>query len=65
MRNNLKFLLDYCSDKAELYNKVSNLLWVEFGIKSAEVCLICTFVADRMRKENKNDNRRFKLSGQN
>lgn len=42
---NIKYLLDYCQDKAELYNRVSNRLYVNFGIKSEELSLLCTFIA--------------------
>ena len=49
-KDNIKFLLDYCNGKEELFNKVANLLWVEFGIKSAELSLLCTFVANEMDK---------------
>lgn len=52
MDNNIKFLLTYCSKYPELYNKVSNLLYVQFGIRSAEICLLCTFIA---REINKNE----------
>lgn len=55
MKRHIKFLLDYCQDKPELYNKVANELWVQFGLRSAEVNLLCTYIADRMKGE-KNDN---------
>lgn len=42
--SNIKYLLDYCQDKPELYNRVSNLLYVNFGIQSAELSLLCTFI---------------------
>ena len=53
MQNDIKFLLNYFADKAELYNKVATELWVEFGIRSAELVLLCTFIADRMKGEEK------------
>lgn len=57
MQNHIKFLLDYCNGKEELYNKVSNLLWVEFGLRSAELSLLCTFVANEIDKGVKHDTR--------
>lgn len=58
MESHIKFLLNYCRDKAELYNKVASRLWVEFGISQAEISLLCTFIAsevllDEYRKGNK------------
>ena len=36
METNIKYLLDYCCQIPELYNKVSTKLWVQFGIRNAE-----------------------------
>ena len=44
MDTNIKYLLNYCQDMPELYNKVANKLWVEFGIRSAEITLLCTYM---------------------
>ena len=46
--NNMEFLLDYCKGNERMYNKVSNLLYTEFDIKSAEIALLCTFVSDKI-----------------
>lgn len=46
MESNIKFLLDYCEGKEELYNKISNKLYAEFGLRSAELSLLCTFIAN-------------------
>ena len=55
--NNMEFLLEYCSKDPELYNKVSNKLWGEFGIQSAEVTLLCTFIVKEfMRKAEEETN---------
>lgn len=55
--NNMDFLLEYCSKDPELYNKVSNKLWGEFGIQSAEVTLLCTFIVKEfMRKAEEEHN---------
>ena len=51
MDNHIKFLLNYCQDKPELYNKVANELWVQFGLRSAELSLLCTFIANEICKE--------------
>jgi len=44
MDTHIKYLLNYCQDKPELYNKVATKLWVEFGIRSAELNLLCTYM---------------------
>ena len=49
-----KFLLKYCSAEPELYNKVSNLLYKHLKIQSAEVSLVCTFIACEILKEVNN-----------
>ena len=40
------YLLKYCSRQGlpELYNKVSNMVYKQFNIHSAEIALICTWV---------------------
>lgn len=45
---NIDFLLNYCNGKEKMYNKVANLLYTEFNIKSAEIALLCTFIADKI-----------------
>ena len=44
MDTHIKYLLNYCQDKPELYNKVATKLWVQFGIRSAELSLLCTYM---------------------
>lgn len=51
MDTNIKYLLDYCSNIPELYNKVATKLWVEFGIRNAELCLLCTYMVNEWRKQ--------------
>ena len=51
MQSHIKFLLKYCQDKSELYNAVASELWVQFGLKSAELSLLCTFIAAEMLKK--------------
>lgn len=48
---NIDYLLTYCSGCPELYNKVSSFIWAEFGIQSAEVSLLCTYVLSELSKE--------------
>lgn len=50
---NIEYLLKYCSGVPDLYNEVSRILWAEFNIRGAEVALLCTFVADKIRKEER------------
>lgn len=40
----IDFLLRYVKDKPEIYNMVSNFLYQQFGLKSAELTMICTYV---------------------
>lgn len=62
--DHIHFLLDYCQDKPELYNKVSSKLWVQFGIRSAELVLLCTFISNEMMKGlNYGDKRENKGNG--
>lgn len=38
-------------DKPELYNKVATKLYVQFGIRSAEIVLLCTFIVNEFLKD--------------
>lgn len=51
METNIKYLLDYCCQVPELYNKVSTKLWVQFGIRNAELSLLCTYMVNEWRKQ--------------
>ena len=53
MERNIDYLLGYAAGVPDLYNEVSRILWAEFNIRGAEVALLCTFVADKIRKEEK------------
>lgn len=53
MQNHIKFLLNYCQDEAGLYNRVARKLWVEFGIRSAELNLLCTFICAEMLRDRR------------
>ena len=57
MDTNIKYLLDYCSSIPETYNKVSTKLWVQFGIRSAELCLLCTYMVNEWRKQDEHRER--------
>ncbi len=52
-QTNIEFLLEYCQDIPELYNRVSTRLWADFDIKSAELSLLCTFMVNEFTKEVK------------
>ena len=43
-------LLEYCSSVPKLYNKVSNLLYKEFHLQSAEISLLCTYICNEVMK---------------
>ena len=49
---NISYLLKYCADMPELYNKVANKLWAEFNIQSAEVTLLCTYMINEWRTKD-------------
>ena len=38
------FLLEYCKDKAPIYNRVSNFIYNTFGLHSAELFLLVTYL---------------------
>lgn len=48
---NIGYLLKYCSEMPELYNKVATKLWCEFNIHSAELSLLCTYMINEWRKK--------------
>lgn len=50
-KENIGFLLDYCSKIPELYNEVSNHLYERFGIISAEATLIVTYYVSEERRK--------------
>jgi hypothetical protein len=52
---NMGYLLKYCSEIPELYNKVSNKLWIEFDIHSAEITLLCTYIVNEFLTEDEED----------
>lgn len=45
---NMEMLLRECSKHPELYNKVSNLLYKDLGLQSAELTLTCTYAAIKL-----------------
>lgn len=61
---NMDYLLRYfnnketAEDKASVYNKVALILWVQFGIQSAELQLLCAYCTleyiKKYMEENKN-----------
>lgn len=49
---NIAFLIDYCSKRPELYNKVANHLKERFNIQSAELVLLVTYYIAEERRSN-------------
>lgn len=47
----IKFLIEYCDNIPELYNKVANRLHDDFQIESAEIFLLCTYMVNSFLKE--------------
>lgn len=50
--NNVGFLLNYCSQHADVYNEVANHLWERFNIKSAELVLLITYYVNEERRRH-------------
>ena len=48
--NTIVLLLNYCKDYPELYNKVANMLYENFQIRSAEVTLVVTYMVNEAIK---------------
>ena len=40
---NIQYLLEQTKDMPEIYNRISTWLWIEFGVKSAELSLLLTY----------------------
>ena len=56
-KDNIRFLLDYCSAIPDLYNRVANHLYVRFGLRSAEISLLVTYyVNEEAKKHGKKSN---------
>ncbi len=47
---NMEMLLRKCSKHPELYNKVSNILYKDLGLQSAEVTLTCAYTVLKLRE---------------
>lgn len=58
---NVIYIQNYIrTHKAEaLYNKVSNVLWTEFNIKSAEISLLATYVVLKIKEKEGVQNGKF------
>lgn len=60
-------ILYHNSDKrAKIYNRVSNIIYSEFGIRGAETVLLCSYVVNKMIEDGRlkvNDNQRINESG--
>lgn len=50
---NATYMMEYIkTHKAEsLYNEVSNLLYIEFNIKSAEISLLATYIVLKIKEK--------------
>ena len=50
---NTDYMMEYITKhKAEsLYNEVSNLLYIEFNIKSAEISLLATYIVLKIKEK--------------
>lgn len=51
-KSDIGFLLNYCSNHADVYNQVSTHLYDKFGIVGAEIVLLMTYyVCEERRKK--------------
>lgn len=51
---NIDYLMDYFQgdeEKARTYNRVSNILWCQFGIQRAELTLLCAYCTIEYNKK--------------
>ena len=48
-KDNIRFLLDYCSKRPDLYNKIANDLCENFNIRAAEIALLVTYYVSETR----------------
>ena len=48
--DSITFLLDYCSEHADIYNEVANNLWERFHLRGAELCLLITYFVNEERR---------------
>ena len=48
----VKDLIQYCEAVPLLYNQTANRLNQQFGIKSAEIALICTYFINEERRRH-------------
>lgn len=53
MSYNIGELLSYARGKEENYNRISNILYENFNIHSAELALVSLFVYEEMRKKER------------
>ena len=52
MSYNISELMAYARGKEENYNKIGNILYKNFNIRSAELTLVSLFVYEEMRKKS-------------
>lgn len=53
-------------NRAKIYNRVSNMIYSEFGIRSAETVLLCSYIVNKLIEDGRlkvNDNQRINESG--
>lgn len=53
---NIDYLMDYFQndeEKARTYNRISNILWSQFGIQRAELTLLCAYCTLEYNKKYK------------
>lgn len=49
-KEDIGFLIEYCSKTSSLFNEVMNHLDEKWGIKSVELCMIVTYYINEDRK---------------
>lgn len=53
--SNIRFLLDYMSKYPDIYNEVANDLYIQFGIRQAEITLLCSYCVAKKLKTLEGD----------
>lgn len=52
-------------NRAKIYNRVSNMIYSEFGIRDAETVLLCSYIVNKMIEDGRlkvNDDKRINES---
>lgn len=51
-KKDIRFLLEFCNDYPEVYNKIAEQLYLEFNLKGAELVLLISYYVIKERLQN-------------